>query len=219
MNSSNSLSLSLCSCHHLWSRAGHLILHMWVLTWAEYGGRITSLDLLSMLILIQPRMHLASWAVKTCCWIMSSMRTPAPFHRASLNELFSQYSCLGLAQLRQWTLHLVWLSLMGPFFSLVHVLLDGIPVFCGINRTTQLHAIFQLALSLTVYVTDKDIKELWPQNKDLRDTTRHWSPLRHRAIKHGRLSESRQPTAVHASIPCLSSVEIRMLLSTTSKAL
>lgn len=116
---------------------------------------------------MQPRMQLACRAVKTYCWIMSPMRTPAPFHRAFPNE-FSQCSCLGLARPRKCTLHLALLSLVGPFLKFVCVPLEGIPTFCFISSASQLHAICRLALNFTFHITDKDIKEHWSQNKALR---------------------------------------------------
>jgi len=43
------------------------------LTRAEQRGRITSLDLLATLLLMQPRLRLAFWAVSTHCWVTSSL--------------------------------------------------------------------------------------------------------------------------------------------------
>ena len=46
------------------------------------GGRITFLDLLAMLLLMQPRILLAFWAARACCCLMSSLpftSTPGSF--------------------------------------------------------------------------------------------------------------------------------------------
>ena len=42
------------------------------LTTAEQRGRIPSLNLLAMMLGMQPRVQLAFWAVSACCWLMSS---------------------------------------------------------------------------------------------------------------------------------------------------
>ncbi|KAK4832883.1 hypothetical protein QYF61_026433 [Mycteria americana] len=63
---------------------------------------------------------------------------------------------------------------MGPLLKLVQVLLDGIPSFWHVNRTTQLGVICKLAedaLNPTVYVTDEDIKQYWSRHGPLMDTT------------------------------------------------
>ena len=48
----------------------------WGLTRAEQRGRIPSLDLLVMLLLMQPSVQLAFWAASVHWWLMSSFHTP-----------------------------------------------------------------------------------------------------------------------------------------------
>ncbi|KAK4830491.1 LOW QUALITY PROTEIN: hypothetical protein QYF61_011404, partial [Mycteria americana] len=68
---------------------------------------------------------------------------------------------------------------MGPLLELV--LLNGIPSLRCVNHTTQLRVICKFAegaFDLTVYVTDKDIKQYWSQYQPLRDTTHPtWSTV------------------------------------------
>lgn len=111
------------------------------------------------------------------------------------------------------------LGLIKPHGAIYQACPSGWHPCLSTAQLSAVHAIFQLAFSLTVYVPEKDIKELWSQNKALRDTTRHWFPHRHGATKHSSLSGSRQTATVHGSNPCLSSLGISMLSNTMSKAL
>ena len=59
---------------------------------------------------------------------------------------------------------------MGSFFKPVQIPPDGIPSFCWINCTIQLGIICKLAegtLDSTVCVIDKDVKELWSQDRSM----------------------------------------------------
>jgi len=71
------------------------------LTRAEQRGRITSLDLLAMLLLMKPRIWLAFWAVSAHCQVMLSFRstsTPKSFSSGllSIHSLLGLCLCLGL---------------------------------------------------------------------------------------------------------------------------
>ena len=50
----------------------------WGLTRAEQRDRITSLYLLAMLLLMQPRIQLTFWTASTHCWVMSSFSSTSP---------------------------------------------------------------------------------------------------------------------------------------------
>ena len=81
------------------------------LTRAEQRGRITSPDLLAILLLMQPRIWLAFWAVSTHCWVMmsfSSTSTPKSFSSRllSIHSPLSLHLCLGLPWPMCRTLHL-----------------------------------------------------------------------------------------------------------------
>jgi len=84
----------------------------------------------------------------------------------------------------------------GPPLQPVKVPLNGISSLQCVSRTTQLGVVGRLAegaLSPSVHVTDKDVKQHWPQYQPLRHTTRHWSPPGHRAIDCNFLSASIEP--------------------------
>ena len=69
----------------------------WGLTSAEQRGRITSLDLLAMLLLIQPRIQLPFWVARPHCHVMLSFlstSTPKSFSSGLLPIL--SVSCLYL---------------------------------------------------------------------------------------------------------------------------
>ena len=71
--SSTSMS-SLCRGAQNWtqySRGG--------LTSAEWRGRLTSLDLLATLLLMQPRQLLAAFAARAHCWLMASLLSTRSF--------------------------------------------------------------------------------------------------------------------------------------------
>ncbi|KAK4821667.1 hypothetical protein QYF61_027135 [Mycteria americana] len=105
------------------------------LTRVEQRDRITSLDLLAMLLLTQPRISLAFWAASAHCWLMSSFfihQYPQVFlGRAALNPLIpqpvlipgvalTQVQDLALGPVEPHEVH------MGPLLQLVQVPLDGI---------------------------------------------------------------------------------------------
>ena len=83
----------------------------------EQRGRIPSLHLLAILLLMQPRTHLAFWAASAHCQLMSSflsISTPKPFSSGLLliSSSPSQYWFQGLPQPKCRTLHLALLNLM-----------------------------------------------------------------------------------------------------------
>lgn len=81
-------------------------------------GTITSLNLLSMPLLTQPRKTLAFFATKAYCWL-ASILLPAWVHRYFSAELLpcpsssSLYHCRGSSFPRCGTLHLSLLNLVG----------------------------------------------------------------------------------------------------------
>ena len=109
-------------CGLLWTRSNRSMsflcwgLQSWTqdsgITRAEQRGRITSLDLLATLLLMELRIQLAAWAASTHCWVMlsfSSTNIPKSFSSGLLSILSppSLYLCLGLPSPRCRTLHLV----------------------------------------------------------------------------------------------------------------
>ncbi|KAK4829131.1 hypothetical protein QYF61_002210 [Mycteria americana] len=115
----------------------------------EQRGRITSLDLLAMLLLMQPRIQLAFWAVSAHCWVMSGFSftitpkaalnpfTPQPVLILRVAPTQVQDPALGLFEPHE--VH------MGPLLELVQVPLHGIPSLRRVNHTTQLGVICKLA--------------------------------------------------------------------------
>jgi len=72
----------------------------------------------------------------------------------------------------------------GPFLNPVKVPLGDIFFLQCVNCTTQLGVVGKLAegaLSPTVHVADKEVKQHGSQNSALRNPTCHWCPLGHRA--------------------------------------
>ena len=101
---------------------------------------------------------------------------------------------------------------MGPFLKLVQVPLDGIPSFCCINCTTQLSVICKLAegaLDPIIYVTDKDIKQYWSQDRALRNTTHHWPLLGCRASNHHFLGVAFKPILYPLNGPPFKSISLQ----------
>ena len=93
---------------------------------AEQMGRIPSLDLLALLLLMQPRIRLAVWAVNAQCQVMLNLlSTSTP--KSSFSGLLSIHSppslylCLGLPQPMCRTLHLTLLNLVR--FAQAHFLI------------------------------------------------------------------------------------------------
>ena len=124
----------------------------WGPTRAEQRGRITSLDLLATLLLMQSSVQLAFWAVSAHCWLMpsfSSTSTPKSFSAGLLSIPSSPVLILGaaLTQVQDLALGLVELHEIPtvPPLQLVQVSLDDILSFSHVGYTTQLGVICKLA--------------------------------------------------------------------------
>ncbi|KAK4831337.1 hypothetical protein QYF61_017468 [Mycteria americana] len=194
----------------------------WGLMRAGYRGRITSLDLLVTLLLMQPRIWLAFWAASAHCWLMlsfSSTNTPKSFSsgRAALNPFSAQpVFVLGIAPTHVQDLALGPVELhevrTGPPLKPVRVPLEGIPSLWHVNSTTQLGDIGKLAegaLNPTVHVADKDVKQRWFQYRPLRNATCPWFPLGHRAVDRNSLSVTMQPISYPPSSPSIKSMSLQ----------
>jgi len=104
--------------------------YRWGFTRAEWKGRITSLYLLAILLLMQPSVQLAFWTESTCCQLLSSFsstNTPKSF----LEGLLSIPSLIpGVAPAQMQDLALGFVEShevhMGPFLQVVQVPLDDI---------------------------------------------------------------------------------------------
>jgi len=117
-------------------------------------GRITSLDLLATLLLMQPKIWWIFWAASTHCQLMasfSSTSTPKSFSSGLLSIPSSALPVLilGVAptQVQDPALGLVEPHEVhvGPFLRLAQAPLDGNPSFWFISCTTQLGVICRLA--------------------------------------------------------------------------
>ena len=134
---------------------------------AEQRGRITSLDLLATLLLMQSRVWFSLWAASTHCRLMlglSSIKTLKSFSSGlpSCHSLPNLYLCLGFPQPRCRTFYffllnsgrLAWPHLLSLSWSLWMASLPS-------TVSTQLGVICKLAegaLDSTVHVTYKDVK-------------------------------------------------------------
>ncbi|KAK4832903.1 hypothetical protein QYF61_026546 [Mycteria americana] len=194
----------------------------WGLTRVEQRGRITSLDLLVTLLLMQPRIQLAFWAASAHCRVLLSFlstNTPKSFSsgRAALNPFSAQpVFVLGIVPTHVQDLALGPVELHEvhtcPPLKPVKVPLDGIPSLQRVDSTTQLGDVGKLAegaLNPTVHVTDKDVKQRQSQYQPLRNTTHHWYPLGHRAIDCNSLSATIQPIPYPPSSPSIKSMSLQ----------
>ena len=133
-------------------------------------GRITSLDLLAALLLVQPRIWLAFWAARVHCWFTSSLpSTSTPkvfFSRAALNPFILWLVLvvgIALSQVQDLAFGFVELQgvHLGSLLKPVQLPLCGIPSLWYVDCTSQLGVISKLAegaLDSTVSATDEDIK-------------------------------------------------------------
>ncbi|KAK4825444.1 hypothetical protein QYF61_027474 [Mycteria americana] len=81
-----------------------------------------------------------------------------------------------------------------------------------VDHTTQLGVVSKLAegaLSPTVHVADKDVKQCQSQYRPLRNATRHWSPLEHQTIDCTSLSVTIQPIPYPPSGPSVKSTSLQ----------
>ncbi|KAK4824609.1 LOW QUALITY PROTEIN: hypothetical protein QYF61_016878 [Mycteria americana] len=142
----------------------------WGLTRAEQRGRISSLDLLATLLLMQPRVWLSSHVQ-----LFVHQYPQVLFRKAALDHIIPQPVLkMGIAP--------------------TQVPLDDIPSFWHVNGTTQLGVICKLAegaLNLAVNVIDENIEQHWSQYGPLRDTT----CIRHKGVQRdGGGGEAENPT-------------------------
>jgi len=100
----------------------------------------------------------------------------------------------------------------GPPLQSVKVPLNGIPSLQRVNHTTQLGVIGRVAegaLSPTVYIANKDIKQHQSQYQPLRHTTRQRSPPGHQAIDYNSLCASIEPVPYPTSGPSVKSMSFQ----------
>lgn len=115
---------------------------------------------------------------------------------------------------------------MGLLFHPVQLLLDGIYSFSFVSCTTQLDVINRFAkdaLSPTIYITEKDVKEHQSQDKLLGDTTHQQPPLQCRSTDNSLLAFITQPIIYSLNNldfnPSLCNLEIRVWCGTMLKTL
>ncbi|KAK4810518.1 hypothetical protein QYF61_004481 [Mycteria americana] len=85
---------------------------------------------------------------------------------------------------------------LGPSIQPVQVPLQSLPTLQQINTPTQLGVICKLtegALDPFIQITDKDIKQNWPQHRALGNTTCDWPPTGVNSIHHHSLGPAIQP--------------------------
>jgi len=135
----------------------------WGLTRVEQRGRITSLNLLAMLLLMQPRIWLAFWAASTQCRLVSGFSStstpPSPSPQSCSQSVLCPASICAWNCPSPWGGPCTWpcqTSQACPASSEWH------PFLQRVNHSTQLGVIRKLAegsLNPTVHVADKDVKQ------------------------------------------------------------
>ncbi|KAJ7422088.1 hypothetical protein WISP_39760 [Willisornis vidua] len=140
-----------------------------VLTSVEQRGKITSLDLLAMLLLMQAKNTTGFLGCKHT--LLAHVQPLAHQHpqvlliRAAFDLFVSQPMLIlgvGLTQVQHLVLGLIKPHeiFTGPLFKVAQVPLDDVPSFRCVNSTTQLGVICKFAegaLDLFVCVTNEDI--------------------------------------------------------------
>ncbi|KAK4815167.1 hypothetical protein QYF61_017663 [Mycteria americana] len=102
---------------------------------------------------------------------------------------------------------------LGPSIQLVQVPLQSLPTLKQINTPTQLGVICKLtegALNPLIQITDRDIKQNWPQHRALGNTTCDRPPTGFNSIHHDVL---RCPAAHGATLSCFTFRVLAALLS------
>jgi len=146
----------------------------WGLTRAEQSGRITSLNLLDMLLFVQPRIELAFWAVSIFRWLMfsfSSTSTPKSFSAGllSIPSSLKWYWYWGFPQPRCRTLHLAFWTSRGshgptsqgcPGPSVCH----PVPQACHPHHSSWCRLKTWWGWTQFHYVIDEDSKDYWSQS-------------------------------------------------------
>ncbi|KAK4810782.1 hypothetical protein QYF61_008754, partial [Mycteria americana] len=142
------------------------------LTSAEERGRITSLDLLAILCLMQPRIPLAL-AARAHCWLMFNLvstRTPRSFSARLLSSWVapSIYWCLGLFLPKCRTWHFPWLNCMRFLSAHFSSLLRSLWVAArpsGISASPpSFGVISKLAegtLCPSIHIINEDVEQDW----------------------------------------------------------
>ncbi|GAB0176555.1 hypothetical protein GRJ2_000120700 [Grus japonensis] len=137
--------------------------------------------------------------------------------RAALNTFSTQpVVVLGITptHVQDLALGLVELHVLciGLCLKPVKVPLDGILSLQHVDCTTQLGVVSKLAegaLDPTVHVANKDVKQCRSQYQPLRNTTRHWSPLGHRAIDCNSFSMAIQPIPYPLTAPSIKCMSLQ----------
>lgn len=98
----------------------------WGVTLPEQGGRLASLNLLAMLVLIQPRVQLAFWAASALCWFkvnFSSTNSSGPSWQSCFQSTHHLACMQGWTQVQDITLGIVKLPLFAilTLFSCVRL--------------------------------------------------------------------------------------------------
>jgi len=192
----------------------------WGLSIAEQRGRITSLDLLATLLLMQPR--ICFFFLGCECTLLGHVQLfipqyPQVLGRAALNPFIPQpvlISGIALIQVQDLALGLVEPHEVhtGPLLKLLQVPLDGILSFWCVNCATHVGVICRLAegaLDPAVCVTDEDFKQYWSQYRPQRDTTCHQSSSEHQAVDHYPLAVTIQPIPHPLDSPPIKSMSLQ----------
>ncbi|KAK4823520.1 hypothetical protein QYF61_003029 [Mycteria americana] len=149
--------------------------------------------------------------------LLINQHTQVLLLRAALNPFSAQtVFVLGIAPTHVQDLALGLVDLhevcMGPPSKSVKVPLGGIPSLQRVNCTMQPGVVdkpAEGALSPTVHVTNKEVKQRWSQYQPLRKATCHSSPLGHQAIDRNYLSETIQPIPYPSSGPSVKSMSLQ----------
>lgn len=165
----------------------------WGLGRAEQRGRMPSLNLLSMLLLMLPRTRLAFWSASAHCLLMCSFSFTSSPRLSGLLSIPSFLSfiytrscpdqcippCIWPCSTWQHSCELTSQACPHPFGW--HL------TFWHVNCTTQPGITHKLAESVL------DIKLYWSQYGPLRDTTFQWSPCRDWVIAYSPLDTTILP--------------------------
>lgn len=137
------------------------------------GGRIPSLSLLPVLLLMKPRTQLAFTLPAHVELLAHQHTSQVTLARAALSPFSSQYLCLGCTDMYR-TLHLALLNFIRitqAHLKPLQAPLDGIPSLQSVNSTTQVGVhgkVEPLSMSLTKMLNRS-------QYQPLRNDACHWS--------------------------------------------
>lgn len=187
----------------------------WSLMGVEQRGRVTSLDLLATLLLMQLKIWLAFWSASAHWWLMLSFlstNTPKCFSTGLLSIPSSPipYLCLGLPWPMCRTLHLALMIVMR--FAQAH--------FSSLSRSLRMtsfprsmlttpHSWVLLANLLRVHSIPLSMSPTKMLNRSvywsLRNLTHHWSPLGHWPVYCNSLIVTIQPIPYPQNGPSIKS--------------